>query len=115
MAEEPTQQLNDCSDAAEAELAKLKEQISKIIEIKKKATGDSSGSMVLRQVEDALKTVENLEKIGSKLSGAIGDINKICQQAKSLLTEGVGLYHGGPGLAQGHGTSVDAHEKDKNT
>ncbi len=101
MVEELEQRLNDYAEAAEMELARLREQISRIIEIKKKTAGDKSEVMMLSQVKDALKTADNLEKIGAKLPEAIHDIKKICQQARSLLKE-VSLHRGGPTSTQGH-------------
>jgi hypothetical protein len=101
MVEELEQRLNDYAEAAEMELARLREQISKIIEIKKKTTGDKSEAVMLSQVKDALKTADNLEKISAKLPEAIDDIKKICQQARVLLKE-VSLHRGGPTSTQEH-------------
>jgi hypothetical protein len=101
MATEFRQQLISYCDASVEELLGLKDQISKIIEIKKKAVNSNSGITSLIQTGDALKTIENMEKIGSKLEPAVDKIKTICQQARGLF-EGneEGLHHEAPSLTQ---------------
>lgn len=93
MTKEYKEQLIGYCDVSGEELLKLKDQIDKIIEIKKKVVSDNSGGALLRQVEDALKTVENMEKIGSKLPPTVDKIKTICQQVRQLLKDEVSPKH----------------------
>jgi DNA mismatch repair ATPase MutS len=91
MAEEIIQQLNDFCSIAEKNLSNLNGQLNKIIEIKKKMSKDAGNSMMLRQAGAALSTVDNLEKINSKLSEAISDLSVLHHNVRLLLRKQFGV------------------------
>ena len=113
MIEESIHQLSDCCGVAREDLVRLNDQVAKVIEAKKKASDadGGAGSMMLRQAEDALKTLENLKNIGSKLPGAVEAVKGLCQQAELLLGSTVTLKHSSPVLARGGFSGHEKHEK----
>jgi len=100
MAEEPIQRLSDFCGIAEEDLLVLKDQLSKVIAVKKKMYSDNSNNTVLRQTADVLKTIENLEKIDSKLPEAISEIKELCQKVRLLLRSEAGVQYSASGLVQ---------------
>ena len=68
------EQLRQICRIVEENLIILRDQLGKIIAAKKKLSGDV---VTMRQEGDALEAVKNLEKINSKVVGAIDRINKL--------------------------------------
>lgn len=94
MTEEQLERLNDFCGVAEKDLDRIKDQIGKIIEIRKrKATesGDKHDDTMLEQAEGVLSTMEGLEKINLKLPGAIQEIKELCKKVHALLGPKVAL------------------------
>ena len=87
------QQLFECCDSCIEELPKLKDQVSKLIEIKQKIVKDNSGGASLSLVADALKTIENMQKIEPKLSSSTEKIKTIREQAEVQFRDEVSLKH----------------------
>ena len=74
------QRLNNFCRLVEENLIILRDQLGKIIAAKKKLSGDV---VTMRQEGDALEAVKNLEKINSKVVGAIDRINKLSLEMQS--------------------------------
>lgn len=77
------QQLIDYCDASAVELLRLKDQVSKLIEVKQRVVKDNSGGALLRMKEEALRTIDNMQKINSVLDPSIERIKVILEQASS--------------------------------
>lgn len=65
-------------------------QLVKIIEVKKKLSTSTSGNMVFNQALDVSNTLANLEKINSRLSGAISEMKQLSRQAVLLSQAALG-------------------------
>jgi len=79
------QRLHDLCGIAGGDLSKLEEQISHIVEIKKKTSEKLNKDVMRLQASDVLKPIENLDKINAELVRAISNISRISQEIQLLL------------------------------
>ena len=77
------QRLNNFCRLVEENLIILRDQLDKIIAVQKKLAGDMGKDVMARQAGGALEKAENLEKINSKVVGAIDRINKLSLEMQS--------------------------------
>lgn len=98
------QELMGCCNNTVSSLNVFREQIVKIIEAKKKAFAGASSNVAFNQAHDAASTVANLDKINSKLSSAISEVQQLSRQVQLLLQ---------PSLGQGNVNVAKFEEKTK--
>jgi len=92
MTKEQIEQLDSFCSLAEGDLDSLKERLHKVVEFKKKQSGGSSEDvLMLRQANDILTAIENLEKIDKKLPESIHEIKDLCHKVHLLLGPQVDL------------------------
>lgn len=100
-------------DFSHQTISDLKNQITKIIEYKKQtqaASGDEH--LMLKQVEELKKNIDNFETLNTRLSTSIQELKVLCHEAHHVLSRYADVKSGSA-LGYSVGESRDAEELQK--